>query len=605
MKTNLTLAISVVLSLSVLMAQLEDPSGRWLFRAVTDTGEQIPLLIVKVSSGGEAAEAAILSTSAPFDIRVQDIQMDSQSFQMILAAEEGPLTLRGTPRDGSLVGTIQGFAFDNHRFRADRTDLSELQKLPEPSQAELQDYGHSLRVTEPDARVAGLREFLLNHPDSPLKGQVSVSIFDSLTGITRDTAELIAAAEQALQASQDKIKTMIDVSRSLAREKLLLDRAETYARRAESEVRQESPSHGDALHSLGWVLLQKGQAEAAVDYLTRAYRHATNRKEVTLHLAEAQAASGDTRRARDLYLRSYVEDGNSETLERAQELHARTTGSSEEFHNLVDREYEKRTRLFEPGRYEGEMPRKVVLAELFTGAECGPCQAADYAFHGLQQHYPDTVLAILKYHLHVPGPDPMANLDAETRASYYGVFGTPEAVFNGVKRRKGGGYASLSANLFGHYKMIVQEQLEQTPDLALSGQADREDHVIRARIRVDWEGDRQVEHWRLRVALIEDAVHYTGLNRVHPHRQVVRKMLAGAQGLSIGGEGSPLEFELVQDLDELETELEVYLESFQEENSYTFREMTHTIDRENLGLLAFVQDDASKQVLDTLWLSLD
>ena len=36
-------------------------------------------------------------------------------------------------------------------------------------------------------------------------------------------------------------------------------------------------------------------------------------------------------------------------------------------------------------------------------------------------------------------------------------------------------------NLFGHYKMIVQEQLEQTPDLALSGQADREDHVIRAR----------------------------------------------------------------------------------------------------------------------------
>ena len=145
MKTNLTLAISVVLSLSVLMAQLEDPSGRWLFRAVTDTGEQIPLLIVKVSSGGEAAEAAILSTSAPFDIRVQDIQMDSQSFQMILAAEEGPLTLRGTPRDGSLVGTIQGFAFDNHRFRADRTDLSELQKLPEPSQAELQDYGHSLR----------------------------------------------------------------------------------------------------------------------------------------------------------------------------------------------------------------------------------------------------------------------------------------------------------------------------------------------------------------------------------------------------------------------------------------------------------------------------
>ena len=83
------------------------------------------------------------------------------------------------------------------------------------------------------------------------------------------------------------------------------------------------------------------------------------------------------------------------------------------------------------------------------------------------------------------------------------------------------------------------------------------------------------------------------------------KCWPGAQGLSIGGEGSPLEFELVQDLDELETELEVYLESFQEENSYTFREMTHTIDRENLGLLAFVQDDASKQVLDTLWLSLD
>src|SRR5262245_27716729 len=70
---------------------------------------------------------------------------------------------------------------------------------------------------------------------------------------------------------------------------------------------------------------------------------------------------------------------------------------------------------------------RVVLVELFTGAQCPPCVAADLAFDALAKTYKPTEVVLLEYHLHIPGPDPLTNADSEARQKYYGdaIEGTP------------------------------------------------------------------------------------------------------------------------------------------------------------------------------------
>src|SRR5262249_30169554 len=62
--------------------------------------------------------------------------------------------------------------------------------------------------------------------------------------------------------------------------------------------------------------------------------------------------------------------------------------------------------------------QRVVLVELFTGAQCPPCVAADLAFDGLQKTYKPTEVVLLQYHLHIPRPDPLTNADTEERAAF-------------------------------------------------------------------------------------------------------------------------------------------------------------------------------------------
>ena len=110
----------------------------------------------------------------------------------------------------------------------------------------------------------------------------------------------------------------------------------------------------------------------------------------------------------------------------------------------LDEEYHKKVPPFKPAPYAGRKNPKanqVVLMELFTGAQCPPCVAADVAFDALLMTYKPTEFIGLQYHLHIPGPDPLTNNDSEERQKYYGsvIRGTPSTFFNGKDEAGGGG----------------------------------------------------------------------------------------------------------------------------------------------------------------------
>jgi archaellum component FlaF (FlaF/FlaG flagellin family) len=80
----------------------------------------------------------------------------------------------------------------------------------------------------------------------------------------------------------------------------------------------------------------------------------------------------------------------------------------------------------------GQAPR-LVLAEEFTQASCGPCASQNPAFNALLQANPTKIIDI-KYQTSWPGFDPM-NLqnpaEVQSRVTYYGVNGVPNLALDG------------------------------------------------------------------------------------------------------------------------------------------------------------------------------
>src|SRR5207247_1455521 len=117
---------------------------------------------------------------------------------------------------------------------------------------------------------------------------------------------------------------------------------------------------------------------------------------------------------------------------------------------------------FKPDPYPGRQGpgNRVVLVEMFTGAECPPCVAADLAYDGMGRTYKPTEVLRLQYHLNIPFPDPLSNAVALARQKYYGVNGTPAAFVNGKTIDDAGGPAGAAVQRFTQFRRLVDPVLE-------------------------------------------------------------------------------------------------------------------------------------------------
>ena len=110
---------------------------------------------------------------------------------------------------------------------------------------------------------------------------------------------------------------------------------------------------------------------------------------------------------------------------------------------------------------KGKSDRAVVV-ELFTGAECPPCVAADMAFDALGKAFKPSEVILLQYHLHIPGPDPLTSPDTISRSRFFGkdLRGTPTLFINGGKGPPGGGSADDAEDKFDEYVSAIEPLLE-------------------------------------------------------------------------------------------------------------------------------------------------
>jgi hypothetical protein len=297
-------------------------------------------------------------------------------------------------------------------------------------------------------------------------------------------------------------------------------------------------------------------------------------------------------------------------LARAEELAGQkdaakqTAARIDSLEGLLDQEYLAAGLPFKPESYSGRKSTsdRTVLMELFTGAQCPPCVAADLAFEGLEKTYKPTDLILVQYHLHIPGPDPMTNPATEARWNYYRsafpnqMRGVPSALFNGKAEGSGGGTRTMAGNKYEQYRRIVDPVIDTSAEVAFKALAVRNGDKINISVEVSKVKEPGPDK-KLRLLLTEEQIAYAGSNGIRFHHQVVRAMPGGPDGVAVTEEASKHTATVV--LNDLRQELTSYLDKYAAEKR-PFPSTKRPLDFKQLRLIAFVQDDKTHEILQSL-----
>jgi hypothetical protein len=268
----------------------------------------------------------------------------------------------------------------------------------------------------------------------------------------------------------------------------------------------------------------------------------------------------------------------------------------------LDAEYLKNVPPFQPTKYGGRKPgaNRVAMLELFTGAQCPPCVAADVAGDALLKAYDSKDLILVQYHLHIPGPDPLTNPDTLARMDYYSkafpddVGGVPTTLFNGKPQGGGGGGMGASEEKFKEYREIIDPILEKKSDVTVAAKAGRRGDVLELEAVVGGLKDT-ANDLKLRLLVVEESVHYVGGNGIRFHHHVVRVMPGGAEGVAVKDLKEGKHIARV-DLAELRKERTKYLDDFVAKEG-PFPNAERPLAFKDLRVVAFVQDDKTHEIL--------
>jgi tetratricopeptide (TPR) repeat protein len=376
----------------------------------------------------------------------------------------------------------------------------------------------------------------------------------------------------------------------------------------EDEIRQQFRSmHANLLSTLGQIYAKQGKDAEAEKALKEAYEAdtpAASKRSIALALGDLASKTGDDRSALEYRATAYVlGNASPETRSALEDVYRKThNGSADGLDAMLDARYRTLMKPLEVEPYtrpKASNPR-VVLAELFTGAGCPPCVAADLAFDAVLERYSRQDVAVLVYHQHIPRPDPMTNPSTEARKSIYSLRGVPTFAVDGKSTVGGGGAEQARAIFDEELKPAIEKELGVVPAAALQLSAKMSGSTIRVKAKVGAVKSKS-DKLKLQIALVEQEQRYSGPNGMRFHPMVVRN-LAGNDGGGFAvpaARGSTVDytFDLAKILADNKKAIDEFLaKPFRGGDKPTFTEgRRDEIDPNNLMVVAFVQDEDPKQ----------
>jgi hypothetical protein len=196
----------------------------------------------------------------------------------------------------------------------------------------------------------------------------------------------------------------------------------------------------------------------------------------------------------------------------------------------------------------------------------------------------------------------MTNPATQARGKFYTVQGVPSYAMDG-KSASGGGTREMTQGFYDRVNPDVERQLQTAANADLKVEATLEGNTVKAKVAVsNLKSDS--DKLKLHIVLAEDKLRYTGENGVRFHPMVVRSV-AGPEygGLVIPGKNNQ-SFDWNFDVAAAAAEAKKHLDEFEKAgfrgDSFTFSEKKDQIDSNNLTVVAFVQDEKSKAVLQSV-----
>ncbi|MBO0725433.1 MAG: hypothetical protein J2P52_07520 [Blastocatellia bacterium] len=494
-------------------------------------------------------------------------------------------------------------------------------------------YMDAARIKDPQKKIDALEKFIEQNPDSSMIVMAHMDILDALIKSQPESKDkILARAELAMQKTSNPASSSLNASNIATRlmKAGLLAEAEQYAQKSVTAtdeyiaqmVKEFQRQKARPLGVLGRVYLKEGKLKEAEQKLKEAYEINPQAEDVATSLAEIAEKNGREKEALDYLLAAgrlkAAERRKLETLWR--KSHG---GSLDGLNEELDARYHKEyANLVPVTRYQPTAKRssRTVLAEVFTGSACPPCVSADLGFEAMMQRYSREELIVLMYHQHIPQPDPMSNPASQARFKYYSGGGVPSYTIDGLALQSGGGSKDQTKAFYQRVNPLIEKQLEVAPEAALKLDASLENGVVKVAARVtlnkaamekakaepaNSEGGAS---YKLHVLLVEETLRYPGENGIRIHPVVVRAMggfMAGGFSLdktkldAASGETVNASFDIAAITAALKKNAEDFetSRSKDREEPFTFSERKHEINANQLSIVAFVQDQKSKKVL--------
>jgi tetratricopeptide (TPR) repeat protein len=490
-------------------------------------------------------------------------------------------------------------------------------------------YREAILILDPQRRIDAMERFLVEYPRSRYAAGIPNLIFGWLIK-DGQKEKILAQANRIIDKAPENAKSVAyhAIAAKLLGAGILLDEAEVFAVKAVStfkegkflelqrqsyNMRGQTPppdayllrgfnsTRATYLVTLGQVYLKNGRDTEAEKAFKDAHKASPSLEAASIGLATTVAKSGDNARAVEIMAEAAVSGRmTGETRQLLEELYRNTHQDSlSGLEEMLDERYRRafanpfRAKHYKPGSSRSD---RVVLAEVFTGSGCPPCVAADLAFDTVLDRYERRDVAVLMYHLHIPRPDPMANAATQNRATFYRVQGVPSYMIDG-QAGGGGGSREATEAIYNRFNPGIEKRLQVPGQAEIKLETALDGGVVKVRATVA-KVESQSPSLKLNLALVEKSLSYGGENGVRFHPMVVRGMAGpGASGFRLLGP-QPATFEQTFDLAQLTSELKDQLDEYEQRNfGLKFSEKKHAIDAANLAVVAFVQDEASLQIL--------
>ncbi|MFO1054684.1 MAG: hypothetical protein U1F36_20875 [Planctomycetota bacterium] len=508
--------------------------------------------------------------------------------------------------EGSVAGSLGGRALARMRVTI-AFDAGWVAFEPDPAVAYPEDEAALNDALFGANPIDDLAAFLDKFKDSRFRAEAARARLPLVMESATDDTARAAAAKAAIEAAPEKgrAREALEILEHLADGPGTADLRKAIAEAGLPFAKTDED--GNAVHKLhvelGRLALARGDAPEAKRHLLSAVFGMPGDGPANLALGELHEKAGELERAQSRYMLAMldVKQTAEEGYLALERLHPKLHGKGVSLTATIVDLAEGRVPALHPIPREPDEIHptgKVMLAELFTGAMCPPCAAADVAFDALGELYGHDEIAVIEWHLPVPAPEPMVAPISEARAKAKGIRGTPTLILDGTESIVGGGKADQAGEMFAKYDAKAKVLLAQKPEATLSGSASIRGRVITLRARATG-----ADGLRMHAVLVEDTLVFPGRNGILLHHHVARGAFTKPSGVPLGELGAGRELSATLDLDEVGTALDACIARF--ETQHPFRVRPTEPEPTALAVVVFLEDPARGGVVQAATLRVD